>query len=133
MESFIWLCVEQYLSKTSLHLDVYIQETLDIYTEHPSTKMVRLKYILIKPGNALTSVADVELPDKQKQAFYRSMVARFQFAETWVRFDISYTVGQLARFCASAGSSHFAALQVSREAPELQAGLLQMSNKAHRS
>ena len=38
------------------------------------------------------------------------MVARLQFAATWVRFDISYTVGQFARFCISAGSSHFAAL-----------------------
>ena len=51
-----------------------------------------------------------EVPEKHKLASYRSMVARLRFAETWVRFDISHTVGQLARFCALAGSSHFAAL-----------------------
>jgi hypothetical protein len=29
---------------------------------------------------------------------------------TWVRFDIAFAVSQLARFCVSAGSSHWAAL-----------------------
>ena len=110
MESFIGLDVEQSQSKISLHLDAYIQETLDIYKEHPARKIIRPKSTPMQPGNVLTSADAQEIPDKQKQAFYRSMVARFQFAETWVRFDISYTVGQLARFCASAGSSHFAAL-----------------------
>ena len=62
------------------------------------------------PGNVVTSADAPEMPDKQKQAFYRSMVAQLQFAVTWVKFDISYTVGLLAHFCASAGSSHFAAL-----------------------
>ena len=38
------------------------------------------------------------------------MVARMQFAVYWTRFDISYTTAQLARFCASAGQSHWAAL-----------------------
>ncbi len=39
-----------------------------------------------------------------------SMVAKVQFAADWVRFDISYPATQLARFCASAGPSHWAAL-----------------------
>jgi hypothetical protein len=37
-------------------------------------------------------------------------VAKVQFAAYWSRFDISYTAAQLARFCASAGPSHWAAL-----------------------
>ena len=108
MESFIGLDVEQ--SRSKIHLDSYIQETLEIYKEHPATKMIRLKATPMQPGNILTSADAPEEPEKHKQAFYRSMVARLQFAATWVRFDISYTVGQLARFCASAGSSHFTAL-----------------------
>ncbi len=31
-------------------------------------------------------------------------------AATWVRFDLSFAVAQLARFCASVGKSHWAAL-----------------------
>ena len=38
------------------------------------------------------------------------MIAKVQFAAYWIRSDISYTASQLARFCASAGPSHWAAL-----------------------
>ena len=109
MESFIGLDVEQSRSKISLHLNSYIQETLDIYEEHPDDQAEATP---MQQGNVqvLTS-ADVPVePEKHKQAFYRSMVALLQFAGTWVRFNISYTVGQLTHFCASAGSSHSAAL-----------------------
>ena len=54
MESFIGLDVEQSRSKISLHLDSYIQETLDIYKEHPVTKMIRPKATPMQPGNVLT-------------------------------------------------------------------------------
>jgi hypothetical protein len=37
-------------------------------------------------------------------------VAKLQFAASWIRFDISFTVSQVARFCASAGASQWAAL-----------------------
>ena len=47
---------------------------------------------------------------KQKPEYYRSFVAKLQFAATWVRIDIAFTVSQLARFCASAGVSQWAAL-----------------------
>ena len=104
MESFIWLDVEQSQSKISLHLDAYIQETLDIYKFHSGTKMIRPKTTPMQPGNVLTSADIQEMPDKNRQAFYRSMVARLQFAGQWVRFDLSYKVGQLACFCASAVS-----------------------------
>ena len=53
-----------------------------------------------------------ETPDPPKEKQYRSMVAKIQFAahSSWIRFDISYAAAQLARFCASAGPSHWAAL-----------------------
>ena len=69
--------------------------------------MIRQKSTLMQQG---TSVDVPIAPEKHIQVFYRSMVARLQFVATWVRFNTSYTVGQLARFCASAGSSHFEAL-----------------------
>jgi hypothetical protein len=47
-------------------------------------------------------------PVVQKQ--YRSTVAKARFAAHWIRFDISYAAAQLARFCASAEPSHWAAL-----------------------
>ena len=60
----------------SLHLDAYIQETLDIYKSHPGTKIIRPKITPTQQGNVLT-VADVlEMPNKNRQACYRSMVAR---------------------------------------------------------
>jgi hypothetical protein len=48
------------------------------------------------------------LPDPRKQKFYRSIVAKLQFAATWIRFDISFAEAQLAWFCASAGKTHWA-------------------------
>jgi hypothetical protein len=49
----------------------------------------------------------------RKQKFYRSFVAEFQFAATLICFDfdlLNFAVYLLARFCASAGSLHWAAL-----------------------
>ena len=63
------LDVEQSRSKISLHLDSYIQETLDIYKEHPATKMIRPKATPMQPGNVLTSADAPEVPEKHKQAF----------------------------------------------------------------
>ena len=51
MESFIGLDVEQSWSKISLHLDAYIQETLDIYKAHPGTKIIRQRTTPMQQGN----------------------------------------------------------------------------------
>jgi len=72
--------------------------------------MLRPKLTPMQPGNVLQPEDSPLVPDKKRQAIYRSMVARLQYAATWVRFDISFAVAQLARFCASAGPSHWAAL-----------------------
>ena len=37
-------------------------------------------------------------------------MVKLQLAATWIRFNISFAVSQLARFCASAGSAQWAAL-----------------------
>ena len=72
--------------------------------------MLRVKHLPIQQGVILTSDDCPILPDPGKQKHYRSFVAKLQFAATWIRFDISFAVSQMARFCASAGSSHWAAL-----------------------
>jgi hypothetical protein len=62
------------------------------------------------PGIVLNNEDCPITPDPRKQKYYRSFIAKLQFAASWIRFDISFTVSTLARFCASAGPSHWAAL-----------------------
>ena len=64
----------------------------------------------MSPGIVLNSEDYPAVPDPRKQKYYRSFIAKLQFAASWIRFDISFTVSSLARFCASAGPSHWAAL-----------------------
>ncbi len=73
-------------------------------------KAIRHKKVPIAPNVVLKPGDTPDLPDSRKQKFYSSFVAKLQFAATWVRFDIAFAVSQLARFCASAGSSHWSAL-----------------------
>jgi hypothetical protein len=73
-------------------------------------KSLRLKRVPISPGVILRSEDCPEVPDPLKQKYYRSFVANIQFATSWIRFDISFVVSQLARFCASAGTTQWAAL-----------------------
>jgi hypothetical protein len=49
----------------------------------------------------------LNIPDLQKQKLYRSFVVKPQFAATWICFDIAYSVSQLARFYASAGTQQW--------------------------
>ncbi len=80
-----------------------------IYAEY-NRKEIRPKKVQIALNVVLGPEDTPDLPDPRKQKFYCSFVAKLQFAATWVRFDITFAVSQLARFCASAGSSHWAAL-----------------------
>ena len=109
MESFLGLEVEQGNDGISLHLDTYIQELIDEY-RLIHRKFIKPKTVPMSPGVVLDSTDCPELPDPVKQKLFRSMVAKVQFAAYWTRFDISYPAAQLARFCASAGPSHWAAL-----------------------
>ena len=109
MEKFIGLSVEQDSSGIALHLDQYIKDAIE---QHESfiKKSLRPKFTPMQPGNTLSASDSPITPDPRLQTHYRSMVATLQFAATWVRFDISFAVSQLARFCASAGPTHHAAL-----------------------
>ena len=109
METFLGMQVEQSKGKIRLHLDNYIRETLDEYKEF-AMKSLRPKQVPIQPGLILEKDDCPIVPDPRKQKFYRSFIAKLQFAATWIRFDISFAVAQLARFCASAGKTHWAAL-----------------------
>ncbi len=64
----------------------------------------------IQDGVILNPEDVPELPDQRKQKYYLSFEAKLQFAATWVRIDIAFTVSQLARFCASAGVLQWTAL-----------------------
>ena len=102
MKTFLGMQVEQTARSIKIHLDHYIKEVVEGYAEYIK-KALRPKKVPIAPNVILK-------PDPRKQKFYRSFVAKLQFAATRVRFDIAFAVSQLARFCASAGSSHWAAL-----------------------
>jgi hypothetical protein len=73
-------------------------------------KFVKPKTVPMSPGLVLDNSDCPELPDPIKQKHHRSSVTQVQCAAYWVRFDISYAAAQRARFCVSAGLSHWAAL-----------------------
>ncbi len=64
----------------------------------------------MSPGLVLDTKDCTETPDPVIQKQYRSIVAKVQFAVHRIQFDILYAAAQLARFCASAGPSHWATL-----------------------
>ena len=73
-------------------------------------KSLRPKRVPISPGVFLRPEDCPEVPDPLKQKYYRSFVANLQFVASWIRFDISFVVLQLAQFCASSGTTHWATL-----------------------
>ena len=111
MDSFLGLEVEQSEDGIKLHLDTYVTELLEEYREY-HRKFLKPKKVPMQPGLVLQVDKEdcPEAPDPVKQKFYRMMVAKIQFLAHWVRFDIAYPAAQLARFCATAGQSHWAAL-----------------------
>jgi len=109
MTSFLGLEVEQDPNGIGLHLDTYVDELIEEF-RRIQTKYIKPKMVPMAPGLLLDNSDCPEMPDPVRQKQYRSMIAKVQFAAYWIRFDISYTASQLARFCASAGPSHWAAL-----------------------
>jgi hypothetical protein len=99
METFLGMQVEESKGEIRLHLDNYIRETLDEYKEL-STKSHSSKQVPIQPGPILERTDCPIVPDTRKQKFYQSFIAKLQFTATWIRFDISFAVAQLARYCA---------------------------------
>jgi hypothetical protein len=109
MKTFLGMEIEQSNRSIKLHLDHYVSEMLNEYKTYIK-KSLRPKRVPFSPGVVLRPEDSPPIPDPSKQKFYRSFVAKLQFAASWIRFDISFAVSQLARFCASAGSTHWAAL-----------------------
>ena len=109
MESFVGLEVEQSEEGIALHLDTYIKELIEEYQLFHK-KFIKPKKVPMAPGHLLEKDDCPTMPDPFKQTLFRSTVAKIQFAAHWVRFDISFPAAQLARFCVSAGPSHWAAL-----------------------
>ena len=109
MTSFLGMEVEQEDGCIKLHLDTYVKEMIEEYKNYIKRDL-KPKQTPMQPGVVLTKDDCPETPDPKEQKFYRSMSAKTQFVGHWIRFDVSYTAAQLARFCASAGVSHWAAL-----------------------
>jgi hypothetical protein len=109
MKTFLGMEIEQSNRSIKLRLDHYIRKMLNEYKVYIK-KLVRPKRVPFSPGVILRLEDSPTLPDPSKQKFYRSFVAKLQFAASLIRFDISFAVSQLARFCASAGSTHWAVL-----------------------
>ncbi len=103
METFLGMVVEQSDKSIKIHLDNYVKDVVAEYAEYIK-KTLRPKKVPISPGVAFKAEDVPELSDQLKQKYYRSFVAKLQFAATWIQFDISFAVSQLARFCASAGT-----------------------------
>ena len=118
--------IEHNKENLAIHLDTYIQETLAKY-KAAVTKFLKPKQVPMQPGVMLELEDCPESPDPVRQNLFRSSTAKLQFAETWARVqcDIAFTASQLARFCASAGPLHWAALHhgISGVESELQTGI----------
>jgi hypothetical protein len=108
IETFLGMEVEQPGKVIRLQ---YIRSVLDEYKEFIK-KSFRPKRVPMSPRLVLNDMDGPTIPDPRTQKFYLSFIAklRLRFAASWIRFDISYTVSSLARFCTFAGPSQWAAL-----------------------
>ncbi len=109
METFLGMVVEQSDKSIKIPLDNYVKDVVAKYVVYIK-KVLRPKKVPISPGVAFKAEDVSELPDPLKQKHCRSFLAKLQFAATWIRFDTSFAVSQLARFCASADTAQWAAL-----------------------
>jgi hypothetical protein len=113
MSSLLGMKIEHNKRDLTIHLDTYIQETLAEY-KAAATKFLKPKQMPMRPRIMLELEDCPESPDPVKQKVSRSFVAKVQFAASWVCCNIiimiAFTASLLARFCASAGPSHWAAL-----------------------
>ncbi len=108
MKSFLGMAIERSNRSIKLHFDHYVCEMLNEYKVHIKNR--KDPSVFISQGGILRPEDSPTLPDPSKQKFYRSLVTKLQFAASWIRFDVSFAISQLARFSASAGATHWAAL-----------------------
>ena len=110
MNTFLGLQVDHGNDEIHMHMDTYVHNVLDEYKTF-ARKTPRPKKLPIAPNYQLPASAanDQELMDKDPK-FFRSLVMKLQYVATWVRFDISFTVSQLASHVTTPGPAHWAAL-----------------------
>ena len=87
METFLGMVVEEDDKSIKIHLDNYVKEVIAEYWGYIK-KSLRPKKVPISPGVAFKAEDIPELPDLTKQKYYRSFVAKLQFAATWIQLDI---------------------------------------------
>jgi hypothetical protein len=98
MKTFLCMEIEPSNRSIKLHPDHYVREMLNEYQGY-IRKLLRPERVPISPGVILRPEDSLTLQDPSKQKFYRSFVAKLQFAAPWkIRFNISFAVSQLARF-----------------------------------
>jgi hypothetical protein len=111
METFLGMEVEQPGKIIRLRHDTYFQEVLD---SGLSTRSISQKHLVQSVFRYLTASSSAmriaTVPDPRKLKYYPAFFTKLQFAASWIRFETSFTVSSLARFCASTGPSHWAAL-----------------------
>jgi hypothetical protein len=91
METFLGMEVEQPGKVIRLHLDTYVQQVLVEYKGYIK-KSLRPKRVPMTPGVVLNNDDCPIVPAPRKQKYFRSFPAKLQFAASWIRFDISFTV-----------------------------------------
>ncbi len=94
--------IEQGQEGIDIHLNTYIQEAIKEYKKHVKTAL-KPKKVPMQQGVMLDNHDCPEFPDPAEQTIFRSITAKLQFGSTWVRCNTSFTIAQLARFCASTG------------------------------
>jgi hypothetical protein len=68
------------------------------------------KKIPMQPGVMLTKDNAPQTPDPKNRKCIYHLLQKYNFVANWVRYDVSFAASQSARFCASAGVLHWAAL-----------------------
>jgi hypothetical protein len=97
METFlqVGMKVEQSAGRIRLHLHKYFQDIATLYSEF-TQKTVRPRKTPSQPGPALTKNNIPIAPDLVMQNFYQLIIAKLQFAATWILLHVSYPFAQLA-------------------------------------
>ena len=111
MSTFFGLQVDHVDQEIHLHMDNYVEEILREYKEY-ARKTLRPKKLPIAPNHQLPRMPPLQAHEREPPttSFFRSFVMKLQYAATWVRFDISFTVSQLANHTSSPGQPHWSAL-----------------------
>ena len=99
---------EQDKRGVTIHQDIYIKDLIGDF-ETKFLQPLRPKKLPMRTETNLTEEEQDPSPARQKA--YCSWIQRLNYPAPWSRQDISYAIGELARFCGRAGPSHWHALR----------------------